>query len=215
MGALGRVGEPATAAASHPVVLCTIGLTTVPFASPGPGLPIPANAGTPLLTPEASAALILARPGADTVEVGSGLVFDRAAWLRRDPRKIFGQTMQLERIEGAGAERVRRANQERGSREVVLVPWGYDAGCGPYFWRGSAQWSTPDSVGVYVAELRPDSLWSAGRATFDVYVAEISYAYGPHLPHRSWIDREARKHGRVSGPTPQEVFLRNRPVRPP
>lgn len=192
--------------------LCTIAPAFVAFASPLPGQPIPEDAGTPVMTPGATAAILLARAQADTVETGLGLVYTRAEYLRHDPRKIFGQTMDLSQIEGFGAEHVREVLASSGTREVVLVPWDYGAGCGPHFWNGSARWSTPDSLGVYTGTLRPDSLWVGGRPTFDVYFAEVSYAHGPRLRIRALIAREARRVGHGTGPAPQAVSMRNRPV---
>lgn len=124
---------------------------------------------------------LLGRATADTILAGTGLVISQpdVSWARNPP--VFGQLVQVERLEGAHAEDVRRVLAARRSSEVVVVPWGYRANCGIDFWRRSARWTTPDSEGFYSLRLRPESLWVSGQPTFDArYASVYSYAYGPY-----------------------------------
>jgi len=129
---------------------------------------------------------LLGRSTADTILAGTGLVFPQsdAGWARHPG--VFGQLIQVETLAGAHAEDVRKALAARRSSEVVVVPWGYDPGCGTDYWRRSARWTTPDSMGVFSLRLRPESLWVSGYPTFDArYASVYTYAYGPYTlgPH--------------------------------
>jgi hypothetical protein len=66
---------------------------------------------------------------------------------------------------------VEAAFRAAGTREVVLVPWEFDAGCRPAAWRGGARWAELGTPGFYVATLRARAHWAGGRPTFDVYFA--------------------------------------------
>jgi hypothetical protein len=77
----------------------------------------------------------------------------------------------VQRVDGRDTAAVEAAFREIGAREVVLVPWEFDAGCRPAAWRRSARWAELGVAGFYVARLRERAHWSAGRPTFDVYFA--------------------------------------------
>lgn len=179
---------------------CTIALANEPMA-PRSGSPSQPEPTIPLFEIDSAATLLLGRATHDTIVAGQGLVFQRRnTFLQSDRSAVVGQVVRLERVAGAGAARIGAMLNAQGSVDAVLVPWSYDMACGPSFWRGTAQWTTPDSTAVYVAQLRPDSLWAAGRPTFDVLYAELrTYAYGP----TRWFAPR-----RVI-PTPEQVFERN------
>jgi len=127
--------------------------------------------------------LLLGRGARDTVAV-SGRVVDW--WTSPPGRPLFGQLVRTTSMLGPAAEPTRRAFHARKSTEVVIVPWGNSPGCSIDAWRHSAQWTTPDSAGLYTVRLRPESLWASGRPTFDAfYAGNYSYVIGPFTagPH--------------------------------
>lgn len=129
--------------------------------------------------------LLLGRPSRDTIEAGPGDV-DRRIWFSSRAIRIHGQVVRVDSILGPGADLVRRALNARHSSDVIVVPWANNPGCGIEVWSRSAEWTTPDSAGLFSVRLRPESLWVSGRPTFDAFFAvNYSYAYGPHTvgPH--------------------------------
>ena len=148
--------------------------------------------------------LLLGRATRDTVAV-SGNVVD---WWNSTRPSLFGQVVRVTSMLGPAAEATRRALRARKSTEVVVVPWGNDPGCGIYLWRFSAQWTTPDSAGLYTVRLRPESLWASGRPTFDAFYAGIysyvigAYTAGPHFA--GWGPNGKVFH--ADAMTPAEVF---------
>jgi hypothetical protein len=117
---------------------------------------------------------------------------------------VYGQVIGVERLAGAARETVERAFQRLGRREIVVVPWGYDAGCDPVPWGGSARWVTTDAPGFYTLRLRPRSEWAGERPTFDAFAADLE----PY-PHGRFFARGYRGTAAVrTGPslTPEEYF---------
>jgi hypothetical protein len=150
---------------------------------------------------------LLGRATRDTVAAGGGLV-DRSIWDRPD-RAIYGQIVRVDSMLGPGAQVVRQALHARRSTEVLIVPWGNSAGCGIDVWRRSALWVSPDSSGLFSLRLRPESLWVAGRPTFDAFFAvNYSYADGPYTvgPHFVFNDSAGARRPRIDSMTPSEVF---------
>ena len=82
---------------------------------------------------------------------------------RGAPRDAYGQRFRLDQL-GAHARRVFPAD----AREVVMVPWDYDAGCARVAWGRSARWLAPGTSGLYRARLRPRGQWVDSTPTFDV-----------------------------------------------
>jgi hypothetical protein len=96
--------------------------------------------------------------------------------------RAYGQFMVADSFVGPGSDRVRAEFARSGSRDIVVVPWGYGGMCEVSFWYGTAQFTTPDQEGFYVLQLRPDSLWVQQRPTFDAVYAQLySYAPGTNL----------------------------------
>lgn len=127
---------------------------------------------------------LLGRATPDTVLAGADPILSSFGQLSN--RAVYGQVVSVDSLSGPDAAAARGALTNRRSTEVVVVPWGYNSGCGPDFWRGSARWTTPDSSGLFSVRVRPESLWIAGRPTFDaLYASLYSYAYGPYTvgPH--------------------------------
>ena len=128
--------------------------------------------------------LVLARPTSDTVAAGAGFAVATRWDSLRLRLPIFGQVMRVDSIAGRDAERLRKVFLTRGSPQIVVVPWGYNPGCGKDRWEGSARWTIPDSAGLFFLTLRPDSLWVGNRPTFDaLYASVYTYAYGPLTTH--------------------------------
>jgi len=97
--------------------------------------------------------------------------------------RVFGQLVALEQVGGRGADALRTL-VTHGGRLAVLIPWAYQANCSPVLWQGSARWVEPDSVGFFVAQLRPENEWVGGRPTFDVGAAwHQPYPYGEFLKY--------------------------------
>jgi hypothetical protein len=84
---------------------------------------------------------------------------------------IYGQLATLQRVGGVGSEQVESALRRRGSREVVVVPWGTNPACRPEPWSASARWIPLGQPQFVRARLRPIHLWIEGRPTFDALQA--------------------------------------------
>lgn len=157
---------------------------------------------------DSAAIYLVGTATADTVLAGPGSIGRALLRGARPEPDVYGQLVRADTFDGIGASRVRTAFNALESRGVVIVPWGYGADCRPEFWRRSARWVTPDSSGLFSLYLRPDSLWVAGRPTFDaVYAAVNSYVQGA-------TDEASRPPSKLVGPTrepdraltPAEVF---------
>lgn len=122
----------------------------------------------------------------DTVQAGPGdvqYVVEPGHFGPARNRVVYGQRVSVERV----AEYA-RAMLPSGVREVVLIPWDYDAACRPTPWARSAKWMEPEVRGVYTATLRAESHWINGMPTLDVFSPEF-VPYLPSKPHR--LDGEA------------------------
>ncbi len=123
----------------------------------------------------------------DTVEAGPGAVkFNLEAGHSGYPRPrlIYGQVVRIERIGGAHAEVLREHFARSSSREVILVPWDYDAGCKTSLWPGSTRWIKRDRPGFFTVTLRPQEYWVGGRPTFDAFMAALEpYPHGEFYRH--------------------------------
>ena len=150
--------------------------------------------------------LLLGRATRDTIEAGGGVV-DPSVW--RSDRVIYGQLVRVDSMLGPGANVVRQSLHVRQSTEVLIVPWANNPGCGIDVWRRrSAKWTTPDSSGLFSVRLRPESVWVAGRPTFDAFFAgNYSYADGPYTVGPHFVFKGPTG-ATVEGPsmTPAEVF---------
>lgn len=117
----------------------------------------------------------VAAPHPDTLEAGMGEtrlgMFPEAPRPGARPAKVFGQVAVARQVGGRDTAVVEAAFRAAGSREVVLVPWEFDAGCRPAAWRRSARWAELGTAGFYVARLRQRAHWAGARPTFDVYFA--------------------------------------------
>ena len=132
------------------------------------------------LTRDSATTYLLARATGDTVAVRQPAELPQSRRTFLGEHMLFGQLARLQRIEGPGGAAVDRTMTARGSQDVVIVPWQYGMDCQPWLWSGTARWITPGTSGVFSVALRPESLWSAGRPTFDAWMAVArSYADGP------------------------------------
>jgi hypothetical protein len=118
----------------------------------------------------------VAAPGPDSAMAGMGAtrlgMFPEAPRPGAPPRRpVFGQVATLQRLGGRDTAVIEAAFRAAGSREVVLVPWGFDAGCRPAVWTGSSRFAALGHPGFYVARLRERAHWAGPRPTFDVYFA--------------------------------------------
>ncbi len=104
----------------------------------------------------------------DTVLAGDGGVEYRLERGDR-ARAVYGQVVRVDRVGGADA-----AQLPPGTDRVVLVPWGYDAGCRTTLWSASARWAEPGERGLFTASLRPRERWVEGIPTFDEFVVYTS-----------------------------------------
>ena len=107
---------------------------------------------------------------------------------------VFGQVVSIERIKGNGADAIAE-RITRGERKALLIPWAYQANCSPVLWARSARWNEPGSVGLFSAQLRPESEWVGGLPTFDVGAAwHQPYPSGEFLKYdRQRGDRSLRE----------------------
>lgn len=132
---------------------------------------------------DSTATYFLGRAVPETVAVTQGRISPLAAaghWGNGRVRPLFGQVVRVDTGAGAGSELLYRTFAQRGNRDVVIVPWDYDAGCQPTYWTASAQWILSDRVGFYALRLRPVEEWSGGRPTFDARQASATpYPHGP------------------------------------
>lgn len=112
-------------------------------------------------------AFLIVTTRADTVESGPADVefaWGYSADQPEEPRAIYGQVADVERIGGAAARGL-----DPSVRRVVLVPWGYRADCTTTAWSSSARWVEPGTRGVFTAALRDRAHWADGLPTFDIY----------------------------------------------
>ena len=103
---------------------------------------------------------------ADTVQTGPGDIKYEVAGGHFGPardRVIFGQRVSVEQL-SAAERRLLPGN----TREMILVPWDYDAACQPTPWSRSARWIPSGTRGIYNARLRAPSHWVRGVPTLDV-----------------------------------------------
>ncbi len=122
--------------------------------------------GFPIAQGRATAFLVVTT-AADTVEAGAGDVsFEVSAEAdeQRNPRTVYGQVADVERIGGAAARGL-----DPSVRRVVLVPWGYGADCRTTIWMSSARWVEPGTRGLFTAALRDRAHWAGGLPTFDIF----------------------------------------------
>ena len=113
---------------------------------------------------------------------------------------VFGQVITLQRVSGSGSAHV-QGLLDRGSRQAVVVPWGYQANCSPVLWTDGARWVAVGTDGFYRAQLRPMSEWAAGKPTFDV-----AAAWHQPYPTGRWVGREGGRNNETEILTPQQLF---------
>ena len=154
-------------------------------------------AGQPLLACSLSAwfdepyrptgTLFIGRALADTVAAGPGSIrytLEEGHFGRPVERTIHGQLISVERLAAAVPLELRNQIRAAGDR-VVLVPWDYDAGCGPVPWARSARWVGAGERGVFEARLRDREHWAGDIPTFDVRAPQM-------VPYPAAIPRATR-----------------------
>jgi hypothetical protein len=118
----------------------------------------------------------------DTMLAGPGRVRPSrwgGHWGPGRERKVYGQLVRVDTLGGAQAGDIRNAFAQRGNRQVLLVPWDYDAACEPTYWTGSAAWVTPNLSGFYTVTPRVRRQWVDGIPTFDAFAADLEpYPHG-------------------------------------
>lgn len=133
-------------------------------------------------TRDESLTYLLGTAKPDTVHSGAGSVAVSSGpghWSRGTRGPVYGQVVQVQRFGGADSASIARAFHVLGSRDVVLVPWDYDAACRPTRWGRSAVWSPVGREGAYTVTPRAEEGWVEGRPTFDVYAADLEpYPHG-------------------------------------
>lgn len=114
-----------------------------------------------------SQAFFTAQATADTLLAGAGGVSYGSGgghYGRTDRQAIYGQLARVDQLGGPAARLL-----PQGTREVVVVPWDYDAACRPLAWGQSARWVSPGTRGFYIASLRAPEHWVTGKPTFDLH----------------------------------------------
>lgn len=109
----------------------------------------------------------IATADSDTLRSGPGAIraiVEPGHSGRGAAREIYGQRVRLDQLGG----RARRALPV-GSREAVLVPWDFSAGCQPVAWNRSARWLAPGTQGLFRARLRARAQWVDDIPTFDLH----------------------------------------------
>jgi hypothetical protein len=109
---------------------------------------------------EAAATYFLGHGLPDTAAASAGNLAPGTSgghWGSGAPRSVYGQLVAVDTIAGADAGTVEATFARRGRREVVVVPWDYDAGCQPTYWTASARWIPLDRSGFYSLRLRPEA----------------------------------------------------------
>lgn len=138
-------------------------------------LPIPPGDSDAYFTGTATPDTLLAGPGVVAYGLGGG------HYGRADGRPIHGQVIRVDRIGGPAAARL-----PGDVREVVVVPWDYDAACEPLAWGRSARWVPAGNQGLYVASLRAAEHWADGRPTFDLHnPGHLPYTGTRRIPEMS------------------------------
>jgi hypothetical protein len=115
------------------------------------------------------AAFFLAVPMSDTVLAGAGDLQLGRGGGHTGPgvrAQIFGQRVRVIAVSGAGATEV--------AREVVLVPWDFDAACYPVPWASSARWLTGSDTVLIRARRRGAAHRGASVEAYDVTMVTSS-----------------------------------------
>jgi hypothetical protein len=122
---------------------------------------------------------------ADTVDAGprADSTAPPRTWVQ-EGRVVRGQVVEVRRAGGAGADALERVLAARGSRRVVVVAWGFGAGCEPMSWQGPAAFAPVGETGMFSADLRPRAEWVGGMPTFDAWDAEAQPYPGAPLLKR-------------------------------
>jgi hypothetical protein len=138
---LGTLASMLASTAPHP--MCSIA-----------ALPIFRDSAATYLVGTATVDTALARPGGPPSRFPGVAAVPRPA--------TFGQTVKVDRLSGPDAVLVESALARRGSRAVLIVPWGFGAACEPIAWPASAQWEPVGVPATYRLQLRPE--WSGSTA---------------------------------------------------
>jgi len=126
-------------------------------------------------------------------------------WGRPDSsQSIYGQVVLVDQLGGNSASRLEVAFARAGAREVVVVPWDYDAACEPVPWARTGPWVGTVDPGFYRVRLRPESLWVDGRPVLDARFGDLEpYPHGVLL-QREYVGTDALRRG--PSLTPAEYF---------
>jgi hypothetical protein len=89
--------------------------------------------------------------------------------------RIYGLVFRVDKADSVLTERLSDRVRSSGA-EVVLVPWGVDAGCRRVSWTDTSQWGAIGVRGLYHGELRPREHWVGDRPTLDIIYQR---PYGP------------------------------------
>lgn len=130
---------------------------------------------------QAMADTVLVEPGDTEPRVGGGH-FGRSGF-----GPFHGQVVRVERFGTRTGLDVARYP------EVIVMPWDYDASCGPVRWGRSAAFVEPGTIGLYTPHLRPEADWEDGTPTFDSYAPEME-AYPFELQPDFMRSFESRPH---------------------
>jgi hypothetical protein len=118
----------------------------------------------------------------DTLPAGPGRVRPSPTgghWGPGRERSIYGQVISVDTLAGVRTDEIQQVFAQRGARQILIVPWDYDAGCEPTYWNGTARWVTSDLQGFYTVTPRPRRDWVQDLPTFDAFAADLEpYPHG-------------------------------------
>lgn len=184
---LGLVALPPAPARADSTIRCSL----VPVA-------VARDAGVTFLVGSAMPDTLLSGPGTVRHEPNPG------HWGPPSERPIFGQVVRVEGLGGSDSASLESAFRRLGVREVIVVPWDYDAGCQPVAWSRSARWVETASPGFYRLRVRPESHWIAGKPVLDAFAADLEpYPHGLFF-QRGYRGTDALRRG--PSLTPEEYF---------
>jgi hypothetical protein len=154
--------------------------------------------------------LMLATPHSDTVRAGPGdLRLGEGPGHTGNGQRlnIYGQRFRVHRIGGESAIGIEE------TKEAVLVPWDYDAGCSPVPWARSAHWLQGSDTVLLSVRRRGPAHWAGGVPTFDVSPVPQSVYAGKWWEGQAFYDRsEIDSLTPVNTPSGAFEFLIRRPA---
>jgi hypothetical protein len=91
---------------------------------------------------------------------------------RADTPRIYGQRIRIDSL-SVTAPRELAVLRSSARRDVIIVPWDFDAACRRARWTQTVLWVTPGRTSFFGAVLRDRQHWAGDIPTFDIEFARF------------------------------------------